>query len=54
VRDAVWRPFVRVTELELADGRRVFLPREAGPLVRPDLVLAALDDAVRERVLARM
>ncbi len=54
VRDALWRPFAKVTEIETTDGRRVVVPREWGPLVRPDLILAALDDGVREQVLRRI
>lgn len=54
VRDALWRPFAKVTEIETSDGRRIVVPREAGPLVRPDLVLAALDDGVRDEVLRRI
>jgi hypothetical protein len=42
VTAAVHHPWLRVTELRLRDGRRVWIPREKGPLVRPDLVLAAL------------
>lgn len=39
---AAWHPWVRATEVRLRDGRRLWLPREPGPLVRLDLVLAAL------------
>jgi len=53
VTDAVDHPWVRATEVRLSDGRTLWVPREPGPLVRPDLVLAALDDGVRERVLRR-
>lgn len=42
VRGAGWRPLIRATEIRLRDGRRAWVPREPGPLVRLDLVLAAL------------
>ena len=44
VAAAGYHPWLRVTELRLRDGTRVWVPREAGPLVRLDLVLAALPD----------
>jgi len=54
VEDAIDHPWVRAVELRLAGGKSLWVPRESGPLVRPDLVLAALDDGVRERVLRRL
>lgn len=54
VRDAIDHPWVRATELVLSDGKRLWVPRERGPLGRLDLVLAAVDDGVRESALRRL
>ena len=42
VEAVVHHPLLRVTELRLRGGGRVWVPREAGPLARLDQVLAAL------------
>ncbi len=54
IADVEWRSFIRCTEITTTDGARVVLPKESGPLVRPDLFLAALDDSLRDKVLRRV
>ncbi|MCE9634639.1 MAG: hypothetical protein K8T90_02950 [Planctomycetes bacterium] len=43
VESVVHHPWLRATEIRLRGGKRLWVPREAGPLVRPDLVLASLN-----------
>lgn len=39
---AAYRPWLRATEVRTRDGVTLWVPRERGPLVRLDLILAAL------------